>query len=220
MNYMDKSKLYINELYEYASLMDIPKEGFINAKNLNEYVATAVDAYKGYSVFQYMYDGKYDEVELAQMLTIDYKSWIDRIAGMSVSQNYESIVLLEPPNAKRVGMLDYIRTATLPEFKLLFRPSLHRLEKFSKFALKLRKQFLDERTWYFYIFATRHDAQGKKYGKRLMNVLLSFAEDRNYRICLETNSDSNLSMYEHFGFKKMVSSCFNDSIVHYVMLFG
>lgn len=39
--------------------------------------------------------------------------------------------------------------------------NLYRLEEFEKYALEKRKPFLDEKTWYMYIFATSEDAQGK-----------------------------------------------------------
>jgi GNAT superfamily N-acetyltransferase len=52
------------------------------------------------------------------------------------------------------------------------------------------------------LFAVDPDAQGKGYGKMLMNAYIEFCKQNiAKRVTLETDKECNMGFYDHFGFK-------------------
>ena len=79
---------------------------------------------------------------------------------------------------------------------------------------------MDKKTWYLYLFATKKEYQKLGFGKKLMEMVRSFADENGCRICLETDLERNVAMYEHFGFRMMDASVYKDNLKHFVMLYG
>lgn len=219
MNYTNNSG-YIQELYDYAVSNGIPETCLFCKENQEQYIRTAVDGYKKYSLFQHLFRGKYDTTVFTRMMSVDFRSRLGIMAGLSDSEDFASVMLVEPPFARKTGMKDYLKIARPEDFSLLFHTVIYRLEEFEKFALEKRKAYLDEKTWYLYIFATREEAQGKGHGGKLLQVLRGFADERGYRICLETNDPDNIELYEHFGYKLVDQCRYQDVLDHFDMVYG
>lgn len=209
----------IREFYEYAARNGFSEELFLQEDNRERYVAAALDGYRDYPLFVYVFGGKYDEKAFSKMMSIDFKSRLCTTAGIA-TDGYESVMLIEPPMARKTGMLQYVKVATPRFYSLLFDPAMYRQEAFERYAQKMRKGFLDDRTWYMYIFATKKKFQHRGYGKKLMNVMLSYADLKGFRICLETNHLDNITLYEHFGFELMSLTVYKDELEHCVMLYN
>lgn len=214
------SSAYIQELYEYAALRGIPEESLFRVENQDRYIQTAVDAYQQYALFLHLFRGKYDADVFQRMMSVDFRSRGSSMAGLSGSESYESVMLIEPPNTRKTGMADYVHVARFKDISLLFHPIIYRLESFEAYALKKREPYLDDNTWYLYIFATQQQYKGKGHGGRLMKLLCSFADEKGYRICLETNDPDNVGMYEHFGYALTDRSRYQDTLDHYIMVYG
>lgn len=208
----------LSELREFCIKSGIDEEALLSPDNLDRYVETSIDAYRNYPMFMYVFNGNYDEQTLARMFRVDFKSRKQKMLGIS-DGDYESLILVEPPKAKRTGLLQYLNAADLPSYSLMLNPATYRQDSFEKYALKKRKPFLDEKTWYIYIFATKKAFQRMGYGKKLMKVLLSFADANGYRLCLETNATENVTMYNRFGFSLVDTSNYKQRMAHYVMLY-
>ncbi len=210
----------IREFYEYAVQNGFSEDLFLQEENRERFVATALDGYRDYPLFVYVFGGKYDEKAFSRMMSIDIKSRLCTTAGIASSTDFESVMLIEPPRTKKTGMLQYVKVATPKSYSLLLEPAMYRQEAFERYALKMRKDFLDDKTWYMYIFATKKEYQHRGYGKKLMNVILPYAESKGFRICLETNHLDNITLYEHFGFELMSLSVYKDELEHCVMLYN
>ena len=219
MNYTNSSG-YIQELYDFAESKGIPEQCLFSEYNQEQYIRTAVDGYSKYSLFQHLFRGKYDNDVFTRMMSVDFRSRLGIMAGLSDSEEFASVMLIEPPFSRKTGMGDYIRIARPGDFSLLFHGVVYRLEEFEKFALEKRKAYLDGKTWYLYIFATRQDAQGKGHGGKLLKLLRDFADERDYRICLETNDPDNVGLYEHFGYQLVDQSRYQDVLDHFDMVYG
>ncbi len=210
----------ILEFYEYVRQQGFSKELLFTAENQNRFIETSVDGYREYPLFLHIFGGKYDETVFRRMMSVDFLS---RLAGNTMagiaSSGYESVLLLEPPASNRVGMKEYVKVAKPADFLLLFKKPMYRLEDFEKYALRKREAYLDENTWYVYIFATKMACQHQGYGKKLLNLMLSYADDKKCRICLETNSAANVQMYEHFSFRVMEDDVYQGTLEHHVMLY-
>lgn len=216
MNYTNTDK-HIKALYEYAESSGFAPDSFFSLENVQKYVETSIDGYNGYPLFMNVFNGKYSEKTLRRMMTVDYKSRLSTTAGLSSGENFESVMMLEPPCPKKVGIPEYVKVAKPSDYTLLLIPAMHRQEDYEKYATKKMTPFLDDRTWYIYVFATKQEFQRQGYGKKIMNLILSFADENEYKICLETNLSSNVAMYESFGFKTVDVSVYKDTLEHYVM---
>lgn len=208
---------YSEEFVNYCLQKGFPEKLFFNEANLDEYIETVVDAYNGYPVFLHVFNGKYDAKTLTRMLRVDFKSRVGKTLGIA-TDNYESVLLFEPPKNPKTGIVQYIKTADLSSIPLFFKSATSRMGAFEEYALKKRRTYLDDKTWYIYIFTTKKAYQRRGYGKGLMNLLVSFAKERGYRLCLETNLAANIKLYESFGFSLMDSSVYKGRLEHYVML--
>ena len=211
---------YIETLYDHITRSGISEECLFGKENLDSYMNTAIDAYRDYSLFRHIFRGDYDTEVFSRMMSVDFRSRLGLTAGISCSDKYESVMLIEPPGSRKTGMKEYFNVARPEDYTLLLRPIIYRLESFEKFALEKRKGYLDDKTWYLYIFATQTGLQGMGYGKKLMELFLSFIDENGYRVCLETNDRENVGMYEHFGFITTESSQYQNTLEHYNMLYG
>lgn len=214
-----KGEEAIQSLYSYAAAEGFPEDLFLSAANLPRYIDTAIDAYRDYPLFQYLFRGKYDEKTFCRMMSVDLTSRLSTMAGIAGGPDCASVMLIEPPMNKRVGMLQYFKVAAPADYTLLLKPVMYRLEDYERFARQKRTAWLDEATWYIYIFATKQEYQHRGYGRKLMELMISYAEQTGSRICLETNLADNVGLYEHFGFRTVETTVYGDALEHYVMLF-
>ncbi len=211
------SKSHIEDLYSFACSRGFSREVFFSGENLDRYIEAVTDAFMDYPLFLHVFGGTYDDKTFSRMLAVDFKCRLNTIAGIA-SPGYESVMLIEPPGTAKTGMLQYVRSADTGSYGLLLKPAIYRLERFERYALKKRKGCLDDKTWYIYSFTTKREFQGKGYGKKLMELIVSYAEGKGLRICLETNSESNIGMYGHFGFESTDTSEYK-GMIHSVMLY-
>ena len=142
---------------------------------------------------------------------------IHNLIGLS-TDDYRSVMLLEPPMTEKPRKLQYFLSADIHTFSVFLHPSSYRQDDYENYALRTRTPFIDEKTWYLYIFTTQKKYQRQGYGKKLIGSIISFAKEKGYSLCLETDLDENVPMYENFGFRVMDSSIYNNSLHHYVMV--
>ncbi|MBR4144277.1 MAG: hypothetical protein IKU06_02325, partial [Lachnospiraceae bacterium] len=90
----------LGELREYCIKSGLSEEKLLSPDNLDRYVETSIDAYRNYPMFMYVFNGNYDEKTLARMFRVDFKSRKRKMLGIS-DGDYESLILIEPPKAKR-----------------------------------------------------------------------------------------------------------------------
>lgn len=216
------SNKYLNELYDYARESGVSEIQFLSKDNISEFIETSVDAYTNYPLFCNVFKGSVNGKTLSRMMLVDYKSrlHLDIIGGLTSSESFESVIMFEPPMAKTVSVSDYIKVAKLSDYTMLLNPTYYRQINYEDFSYRKRLPYLDGKTWYIYVFATKKECQRKGFGKPLINLLTSFAKEKGYRICLETDLTENVAMYEKFGFKLKDESVYKGSLNHYVLLYS
>ena len=215
----DRTDEYLGEFRDFCLKQGFPEEQFLSRDNLERFVETAVDAYSEYPLHLHVFDGAVDTGLLTRMMVIDMKSRLDKTVGLCTG-GCESVMLVEAPMTKKTGVLEYIREIDIHSLRLLIRQETLREEHFESYALKKRKPYMDDRTWYIYIFATKRAFQRQGHGKKLMHLMRSFADAHDYHICLETNKEANVAMYEAFGFQLMETTVYHHSVDHYVLRYG
>ncbi len=65
-----------------------------------------------------------------------------------------------------------------------------------------RNEFMKGRDYYYiFIVGVAPHLQGKGYGKKLLNALIEKSNSESIPLYLETETEENANMYEHFGFE-------------------
>ena len=84
--------------------------------------------------------------------------------------------------------------------------------------MNLKKKFTEHNDWYLFNLSVKKDAQGKGIASKLLKPMLEFLSKQNSVCYLETNKDTNVPFYEHFGFKMMEKGFIPQSnVIHYAM---
>ena len=81
------------------------------------------------------------------------------------------------------------------------RKALKKIAEFDQYVLRKRKELAPAKHWYLAVLAVDPQHQGKGYGSKLLNEMLSNIDEEGLPCYVETEGEKNVSMYQHFGFK-------------------
>jgi ribosomal protein S18 acetylase RimI-like enzyme len=85
--------------------------------------------------------------------------------------------------------------------------------------MNLKKEFTDNYDWYLYNLSIKKDAQGKGIASKLLRPMLTFCDEEKMVAYLETNKESNVTLYEHYGFElKKKEAIPKTQVIHYSMV--
>jgi ribosomal protein S18 acetylase RimI-like enzyme len=93
-----------------------------------------------------------------------------------------------------------------------------RLLTYETFAMKLKETYTEHVDWYLYNLSVSRKAQGRGIASKLLRPMLEFC-DREKMVCyLETNKESNVTLYQRYGFQLAEQSLVPRSdVMHYAM---
>ena len=90
---------------------------------------------------------------------------------------------------------------------------------YENYAMNLKKDFTDNYDWYLYNLSIKKSAQGKGIASKLLRPMLQFCDDEKMVAYLETNKESNVSLYNHYGFElKKQEFIPKTTVMHYAMV--
>ena len=94
-----------------------------------------------------------------------------------------------------------------------------RLLTYETYAMNLKREFTDHYDWYLYNLSIKKEAQGKGLASKLMRPMLQFCDDERMVAYLETNKETNVSLYRHYGFDLMREELIPKTpVTHYSMV--
>ena len=196
-----------------AGLYLVPEE------RLEELCEVAADAYQDYPLHNWLTKGKYDSFASKLIMQATLAAMKDDAVIYADSEELNGFAVFVP--------LGFTGSKTLPFLKnggvrLLLHSGLGMIRKlliYETFAMKLKKKYTGHIDWYLYNLSVRKDAQGKGIAKKLLLPALDFCDDEKMVTYLETNKESNVTMYEHFGFElKETNTIPSSQIKHYSMV--
>jgi ribosomal protein S18 acetylase RimI-like enzyme len=102
--------------------------------------------------------------------------------------------------------LDVVRFGgiALP-FSIGLRP-LRKLFAYMDHSEEMRQRHIRPPFWYLQLLGVDPRRHGKGHGALLLRSMLSRLDRENIPSCLDTENESNVAMYEHFGFRVVESS--------------
>ena len=196
-----------------AGLYIVPEERF---EELSE---AAADAYQDYPLHNWFTKGIYDPVASKLIMQTTLAAMKDDAVIYADSEELNGFAVWIPMGFTGSKTIPFLKNGGM---KLLLHSGMGIIGKlltYETFAMKLKKKYTGHIDWYLYNLSVRKDAQGKGIAKKLLQPMLTFCDDEKMLVYLETNKESNVSLYERFKFELRETNIIpGSSIQHYSMV--
>ena len=191
----------------------------VEKKDLDRLARVAADAYRDYPLHNWLTAGKYDARASELIMLISLKTMTEDAVIYADSEELNGFAAWLPFGFSGNKTLPFLLNGGL---ELIFHSGLGiigRLLTYENYAMGLKKQFTENYDWYLYNLSIRKDAQGKGIASKLMRPMLQFCDDERMVAYLETNKESNVGLYKHYGFDLMKEELIPKSpVMHYAMV--
>lgn len=190
----------------------------VQKKDLPRLAEVAADAYRDYPLHNWLTKGKYDEKASRLLMQISLKTMTEDAVIYADSEEINGFAAWLPFGFTGNKALPFMLNGGLALFLHAGFGLIGRLQSFETYAMNLKKEFTDHYDWYLFNLSIKKDAQGKGIASKLMRPMLQFCDDERMVAYLETNKDSNVGLYQHYGFEVMSEGMVpNTSVPHYAM---
>ena len=191
----------------------------VEKKDIDRLAEVAADAYSDYPLHNWFTKGKYDAVVSKLIMQISLKTMTEDAVIYADSEEINGFAVWLPFGFTGSKTLPFLFSGGL---RLIFHSGfgiIGRLLTYENYAMNLKKEFTDNYDWYLYNLSIKKDAQGKGIASKLMRPMLEFCDNEQMVAYLETNKESNVSLYEHYGFSLMKEELIPKTpVVHYSMV--
>ena len=191
----------------------------VQKKDLDRLADIAADAYQNYPLHNWLTKGKYDPKASHLIMQISLKTMTEDAIIYADSEEMNGFAAWLPFGCTGSKTLPFLCNGGL---KLILHSGLGiigRLLTYENYAMNLKKEFTDNYDWYLYNLSIKKDAQGKGIASKLMRPMLNFCDDERMVAYLETNKESNVSLYNHYGFTlKKEEVIPKTTVTHYAMV--
>ena len=199
-------------IVQKAGLYLVPKE------RLSELADVAMDAYQDYPLHNWISGGKYDAKASRLIMEISLKTMTEDAVIYADSEELNGFAVWLPLGFTGSKTLPFLMNGGL---ELILHSGLGvigRMLTYETFAMKLKKTYTDHVDWYLYNLSVSRKAQGKGIASKLLRPMLEFCDRENMVCYLETNKETNVSLYRHYDFQlaeqKLVPK---SNVMHYAM---
>ena len=179
----------------------------------------AADAYKDYPLHNWLTKGKYDAKASKLIMEISLKTMTEDAVIYADSEEINGFAAWLPFGFTGSKTLPFLMKGGL---NLILHSGLgiiDRLLTYETYAMNLKKEFTENYDWYLYNLSIKKDAQGKGIANKLMRPMLQFCDDERMVAYLETNKESNVGLYKHYGFDLMSEELVPSTpVMHYSMV--
>jgi len=146
------------------------------------------------------------DCEDRRRLFSEYMSFRLRFAIMygevySTSPDFEGIAAWFPPGKSNMTNFRLMRAGGLRLGRILGTDAILKMNRIASHIAKSHRQHLPEPHWHLFPIAVDPKHQGKGYASALMRPMLDRIENKGLPCFLETQNESNVPLYEHFGFE-------------------
>ena len=191
----------------------------VQPQDLDKLAQVAADAYQDYPLHNWFTKGKYDATASRLIMQISLKTMTEDAVIYADSPDINGFAVWLPFGFTGSKTLPFLASGGL---KLIFHSGLGiigRLLAYENYAMNLKKEFTDNYDWYLYNLSIKKDAQGKGIASKLMKPMLNFCDNEKMVAYLETNKESNVSLYKHYGFElKKQEPIPKSPVTHYAMV--
>ena len=181
-------------MVQKAGLYLVPKE------RMGELADVATDAYQDYPLHNWFSGGTYDPKMSHIFMKVTLKSMTEDAVIYADSEELNGFAAWLPLGFTGNKTLPFLLNGGLELFLHSGLGLVGRLMTYENFAMKLKQTYTDHVDWYLFNLSVSRKAQGKGLATKLMRPMLEFCDRENMVSYLETNKDSNVPLYQHYGF--------------------
>ena len=196
-----------------AGLYLVPKE------RLGELADVAMDAYQDYPLHNWLTKGKYDPLASKLIMQTTLAAMKKDAVIYADSEEMNGFAVWIPMGFTGSKTIPFLMNGGI---QLILHSGLGIIGKlltYETFAMKLKKKYTGHIDWYLYNLSVRKDAQGKGLGRKLLDPMMEFCDDEKMITYLETNKESNVTLYNRFGFELRETNLVPGSpVLHYSMV--
>lgn len=191
----------------------------VQEKDLDRLAEVAADAYQDYPLHNWFTKGNYDAKASKLIMQISLKTMTEDAVIYADSEEINGFAVWLPFGFTGSKTLPFLLNGGLSLILHSGLGIIGRLLRYETYAMGLKKEFTDHYDWYLYNLSIRKDAQGRGLASKLMRPMLEFCDDEKMVAYLETNKESNVGLYRHYGFDLMKEEVIPQTpVVHYAMV--
>ena len=191
----------------------------VQEKDLDRLAEVAADAYRDYPLHNWFTNGTYDPIASKLIMQISLKTMTEDSVIYADSEEINGFAVWLPFGFTGSKTIPFLVNGGLSLILHSGLGIIGRLLTYETYAMNLKKEFTDHYDWYLYNLSIRKDAQGKGIASKLMRPMLQFCDNEKMVSYLETNKESNVSLYNHYGFDLMKEELIpKTTVTHYAMV--
>lgn len=191
----------------------------VQKKDLDYLAEVSADAYLNYPLHNWFTKGKYDPKASKLLMQATLKTMTEDAVIYADSEEMNGFAVWLPFGFTGNKTLPFLMSGGLSLFLHAGFGLVGRLLTYETYAMNLKKEFTDNYDWYLFNLSIKKDAQGKGLASKLMRPMLEFCDDEKMVSYLETNKESNVGLYQHYGFELMKEEQIPKStVMHYAMV--
>ena len=191
----------------------------VQEKDLDRLAEVAADAYRDYPLHNWLTKGKYDALSSRLIMQISLKTMTEDAVIYADSEEMRGFAVWLPFGFSGSKTLPFLMNGGLRLILYAGVSIIGRLLTYETYAMNLKKKFTDNYDWYLYNLSIRKEAQGKGIASKLMRPMLQFCDDERMVAYLETNKETNVGLYQHYGFGLMKEELIPGTpVMHYAMV--
>ena len=191
----------------------------VQKKDLHRLAEVATDAYRDYPLHNWLTKGKYDAVASHLLMEVTLKTMTKDAVIYADSEEFNGFAAWLPFGFTGNKTVPFLMNGGMRLFLHAGFDMIGRLQTYENYAMNLKRQYTDHYDWYLFNLSVKKDAQGKGIASKLMRPMLQFCDDERMVAYLETNKDTNVGLYRHYGFDLMKEEVIPKTpVTHYAMV--
>ena len=191
----------------------------VQKKDLGRLAEVSADAYRDYPLHNWFTKGKYDAKASKLLMEISLKTMTEDAVIYADSPEINGFAAWLPFGFTGNKTLPFLVNGGMKLFLHTGPGLIGRLLTYENYAMNLKKEYTDHYDWYLFNLSIKKEAQGKGLASKLMRPMLGFCDDERMVAYLETNKESNVGLYRHYGFDLMKEEQIPKStVMHYAMV--
>lgn len=202
-----------------TNIEEVRKEYGLNKKDLELFSNNLAISFKGYPLFEYFSNYKYNISKMKSFWKVSLKTMSDKTIFVSDCTDANSLAVFSPYENDKISIWKYIMAGGLAMLPKIGFKMAKRMTKFEKFALDIKNKYSHENCWYLYVFVTLPEYRGKGVGSKIMKPMFKYLDDNGQDCYLETLTSVNVEIYKKYGFElKEEIKVPNTDLTMYAML--
>jgi GNAT superfamily N-acetyltransferase len=197
---MNEKQKIKNELEMARNAVKAAGLYLVSKNEIDKLGDVATDAYENYPLHNWFFGGTYNPKGSKILMETSLKSMIDDGVIYADSPEINGFTVWMPPKYTGNKTLPFLLNGGI---KLILNSGIKiiaRLLNYENHAMPLKKKFTNHNDWYVFNLSVKKSAQGKGIATKLLKPMIEFCNSQNALCYLETNKETNVPMYEHFGF--------------------